>query len=163
MPTPPSDAQVVQFLRRSYHAVDGLWFMGVEDVEGFPAALELDQLVWEVLAKIQARKARELTRCAGNAPEELAACFSLKLSADGHEFVCECAPEGVRFAITDCPWLALLRKSDRQHLARQVAQAICPTEGRVWCAEFGGEYEYDMPRMSCAGAECCEMVFRRHV
>jgi len=56
MPKPPSDEQLVQFLRRSYHAVDGLWFMSVEDVEGFPAALELDQLVWEVLARSRPAK-----------------------------------------------------------------------------------------------------------
>ena len=44
--------QVVEYLRRSYQAVDGLWFMKVEEALGFEAALEADRRVWEILAKI---------------------------------------------------------------------------------------------------------------
>jgi hypothetical protein len=66
----------------------------------------------------------------------------------------------VRFLIKQCPWLELLQKSDRRHLAARVAQTICPTEGRVWCAEFGGHYYFEMPLMACSGADHCEMLFR---
>jgi hypothetical protein len=155
------DRILVEYLRRAYHAVDGLWFMMAEQAHDFDHALELDRRVWEVLAKIQARKARELLACDGNTPEELSRCFALKLSADGHEFEASATPQEVRFLITDCPWLQLLRKSDRRHIAARVAQTICPTEGRVWCAEFGGEYEFDMLHMACSGADHCEMRFRR--
>jgi hypothetical protein len=155
------DRMLVEYLRRAYHAVDGLWFMMAEEAHDFEQALALDRRVWEVLAKIQARKARELTGCAGNSPQELGTCFSLKLAADGHRFSLRTDGGDVVFAIQDCPWLRLLRKSDRADLAALVAQAICPTEGRVWCSEFGGEYEFEMPVMGCAGAERCEMRFRR--
>lgn len=155
------DRILVEYLRRAYHAVDGLWFMMAEQAHDFEHALELDRRVWEVLAKIQARKARELLACDGNTPEELSRCFALKLAADGHEFEASANPEEVRFLIRDCPWLQLLRKSDRRQIAAQIARTICPTEGRVWCAEFGGEYEFDMPLMACDGADHCEMRFRR--
>lgn len=154
---------LIEYLRRSYHAVDGLWFVIVEGEYDFEHALELDRRVWQALAKIQARKARELLGATGNSPEELARCFSLKLTADGHRFIVETTAEGVTFIISDCPWLQLLHKSNRQHLAARVAQTICPTEGGVWCAEFGGEYEFEMPRMACQGAQGCEMVFRRRL
>jgi predicted ArsR family transcriptional regulator len=152
---------LVEYLRRAYHAVDGLWFVMVEKAHDFDHALELDRGVWEVLAKIQARKARELTGCAGSAPADLVRCFSLKLTADGHAFEATATDDEVRFTIHDCPWLELLRKSDRQELAARVAQAICPTEGRVWCEEFGGAYEFGMPTMACSGAGRCEMRFVR--
>ena len=154
-------AALVDFLRRAYQAVDGLWFMMVEEASGFAQALELDRRVWEVLAKIQARKAWEVLGVRGNSAAELARCFGLKLAADGHE--CELAAEGgeVRVTIQQCPWLELLRRSRRGHLALRVAQEVCPTEGRVWAAEFGGEYEFEMPRMACGGAERCELRFRR--
>jgi len=142
---------LVEYLRRAYHAVDGLWFMMVEQESGFDRALELDRRVWEVLAKIEARKARELMNCAGNSPEELARCFGLKLKADGQEFEADASDEGVRFALRGCAWLDLLRKSGREHLAVRIGQAICMTEGRTWCAEFGGEYEFEIPVMGCAG------------
>ncbi len=152
---------LAEYLRRSYHAVDGLWFVTVEAEHDFEHALELDRRVWQTMAKIQARKARELLGASGNTPEELARCFSLKLTGDGHCFAVETTAEGVTFTISDCPWLQLLRKSNRQHLAARVAQTICPTEGGVWCAEFGGEYEFEMPQMGCQGAACCKMIFRR--
>ncbi|MGD9519751.1 MAG: DUF6125 family protein, partial [Armatimonadota bacterium] len=73
------DVLLVQYLRRAYQAVDGLWFMMVEQADGFPKALQLDEQVWQVLAKIEAREARELLGCTGNDPGDLARCFSLKL------------------------------------------------------------------------------------
>lgn len=44
-----------EYFRRSYRAVDGLWFMMIEKKHGFDEALELDEAVWRVLPKIQAR------------------------------------------------------------------------------------------------------------
>jgi len=157
----PDDCVLVEYLRRSYHAVDGLWFVLVEQQSDFDAALALDQRVWEVLAKVQARKARELTGRSGNRPSDLAECFGLKLAADGHAFDAVQDEGHVRFAIHGCPWVALLRRSSREHLAPRIAEAICCTEGRVWCAEFGGEYEFGMSARACDGADRCEMRFTR--
>ena len=53
----------VEFLRRSFFTVDGLWFVNLEKDLGFDEALDLDRRVWESMAKVQARKAREL--CGG--------------------------------------------------------------------------------------------------
>ena len=157
-----SEEQIlINYLRRSYQAVDGLWFMMVEQATGFDQALEIDRQVWAVLAKIQARKARELAGCTGNTPAELSRCFGLKLTADGHRFESAASCNEARFIIHECPWLQLLRKSERRDLAARISQTICPTEGGVWSAEFGGEYEFHMPLMACAGADHCEMRFAR--
>ena len=161
MTTDIDDQTLAHYLRRAYHAVDGLWFMMAEQDSDFDHALDLDRRVWEILAKIQARKARELLRVNGSSPQDLARCFSLKLTADGHTFDVEADATSVRVTIHGCPWLALLENSDRRHLAARVAQTICPTEGRVWCAEFGGEYDFEMPTMACSGAAHCEMRFSR--
>lgn len=158
---PISPEILSEYLRRSYHAVDGLWFMMVEEKCGFDRALDLDERVWRVLAKIQARKARELLRCTGNQPEDLLRCFSLKLTADGHHFQAQVEDDRVTFYIRQCPWQDLLNKSDRQHLAALVSQRICPAEGETWCREFGGQYAFEMLCMMCDGAGECEMVFRR--
>jgi hypothetical protein len=135
--------------------------MMVEQDLDFDRALDLDVRVWRVLAKIQARKARSLLEASGNSPQELARCFSLKLEADGHRFSVETTEDAVAFRIQACPWFELLEKSDRRHIAAKVAQAVCPTEGSVWCDEFGGAWRFDMPLMACSGAQCCEMRFSR--
>ena len=51
---------LVEYLRRSYFVVDGLWFVKTEETSSFDHALDLDEEVWRILAKIQTRKAREL-------------------------------------------------------------------------------------------------------
>jgi len=155
------DGILAEYLRRAYQAVDGLWFVMTEETRGFDEAVRLDGKVWGVVAKIQARKARELLGCGGNTPEELERCFSLKLRADGHVFESGVGAEGVAFTIRQCAWHRLLVQSGRQEVAHQVSQAVCPTEGRAWCREFGGEYEYEMPCTICGGDGTCEMRFRR--
>lgn len=155
------DRVLVAYLRRSYHAVDGLWFMMTEEDTDFENALQLDMRVWRVLAKIQARKARELLGVQGEMRHDIARCFSLKLDADGHQYTVEESEDTVRFRIASCPWMELLKKSGRGQLASRVAEAICTTEGAVWSAEFGNAWSFEMPRMGCGGKEGCEMVFRR--
>lgn len=159
----PDDTILSQYLRRSYHAVDGLWFVKVEERLDFDEALAIDGEVWGVLAKIQAREARKLLDASGNSPEELMRCFELKLTADGHEFAGRVEGGDVVFKITRCEWLELLRKSGREQLAGTVAERICPTEGHAWCREFGGGYEFSMPCVMCHGAQACEMRFAKKV
>jgi len=161
-PLMPYDAETLAaFLRRSYAAVDGLWFMKVEETADFDCALELDRQVWEVMAKIQARKARELLGATGNSPEELGRCFALKFEAEGHDFELARAEDtGVELVIRDCAWLQLTRKSGREHLAGRVGEMICAAEGAVWGREFGG-YGHSMVCRMCTGDEVCRHLFRR--
>ena len=50
-----TDNQASQFFHRSYSVIDGLWFMKIEEKYGFETALEIDNEVWKVMPKIQAR------------------------------------------------------------------------------------------------------------
>ena len=150
---------LVEFLRRSFFAVDGLWFVKVEEEVDFERALELDARVWEVMAKIQARKARELLGATGNSPGELARCLALKFAAEAHDF--EVAEEDngrVEVVIRDCSWLEIMRKAGREHLAQRVAEAICRRELEVWGREFGVS-RHEMTDHLCAGGEACRHVF----
>ncbi|MFP3902726.1 MAG: DUF6125 family protein [Armatimonadota bacterium] len=151
---------IADFLHRSYTAVDGLWFMMVENACGYDRALQLDADVWKVMPKIQARKARELLDIASNSPADLARCFPLKFQAEGHAFEVDVSADGVTFVVRECHWLQLLRDSGREHLADEIGQAICSTEGVVWAEEFDGKYNFNLRRRMCAGDDCCEYVFR---
>jgi hypothetical protein len=50
-----TDEQETEYFRRSYTAADGLCFTKVEERLGFAEALQMDETVWKVLPKIQAR------------------------------------------------------------------------------------------------------------
>ena len=44
---------------RNLWAVDGLYFLGIEEAYGTQVATEIDQKVWDVMGKIEARKLKE--------------------------------------------------------------------------------------------------------
>lgn len=155
------DRLLVEYLRRSYHAVDGLWFIKVEGALGFDEALDMDVRVWEVLAKIQARKARSLLQTQGNSLSEFVRCFTLKLQADGYTYEHALSEEEVNFTILDCPWLEILKRSSRDGLAAAISEVMCPTEGEAWCREFGDEYAFALSQRACRGDACCRMTFAR--
>ena len=152
--------QMIEMLRRSYGAVDGLWFVMCEQRLGFEAALELDDDVWQVMPKIQARKARQVLGLAGSTLDELARALGLKLAAEGHTFEISQTPERLEVRVHECPWYDALAKSDRLHLARQIARVICTNEANGWAAEFGQQAEFDFEAGKCCGGECCRFVFR---
>ncbi len=142
------DEALIEYLHRSYTATDGLWFMIVEQAHDFEHALALDELalderVWQIMPKIQARKAREVLGISGNSLDDLIACFTLKLQADGHQFHIEHTDSEVQFIITRCKWRELMRKSGRQHIEQRVSSVIWPAELAGWCSEFDDEFEFE--------------------
>lgn len=54
------------FHLRNLWAVDGLYFLGIEETFGTNAATTIDQHVWEVMGKIEARKLKEFLNITGN-------------------------------------------------------------------------------------------------
>src|SRR3990172_679654 len=109
------DKIVADFLRRSYFAVDGLWFVRVEAEHLLEEALRLDEQVWRVMPKIQARKARELLGVEGRTLADLVQCFGLKFAAEGYEHEVHWPSESeVEFVVSACPWYAVLSHSGRE-------------------------------------------------
>jgi hypothetical protein len=158
------DRIIADYLRRSYFAADGLWFVKAEERLGFDEALRLDVEVWRVLAKIQARKARELLGIEGRSLGDLVAALRLKFAAEGYDFAAAGQTPGrAEIEITVCPWVELLRKSGREHLAARVADAICPEDFSAWAREFDAEITVSFAGRICDGGAACRVMFKRPV
>jgi hypothetical protein len=150
--------EIAQYLRRSYMAVDGLWFMKVEERCGFDTALDIDHEVWKVMPKIQARMLKSL----GNAEDGLAglrACFATKLTLEGMSFRVEESEKSFQIVIDECPWHALMVKSGREHLSERVGNTICRTEYSTWAREFGEDIRFELRDRICLGSPCCVLHF----
>lgn len=153
---------IVEYLRRSYTAVDGLWFMKVEERLDFDEALLLDVAVWKVVAKIQARKACELLGLKGETLPELVAALELKFAAEQYAYrVARQDATRAEIEIEVCPWMAMMEKSGRMHLADRVANAICGTEYEAWATEFGGGIQSAVRERRCNGARVCRIVLEK--
>ncbi len=165
--------QIRKYLARSYTAVDGLWFMKVEEEFGFDKALEIDVRVWEVMPKIQARQLKSFLG-AGSGLDALRACYAEKLSLDGFEFqIHSCPPSQsqvepgtekfgteLEIRITSCPWYDKLVRSNRAHLAASIGKRICATEYSAWADEFDCRFEFGAEQKLCEGGTACVLEFR---
>jgi hypothetical protein len=151
-----TEGQVAEYFQRSYTSVDGLWFMKVEERDGFDAALKIDNEVWKVLPKIQARKLKSLLK-AGEGIDGLCDCLTNKLKLEGFEYAAKKKNDALTLAISECPWHKLLLKSGREHLFEQISKTICQTEYSVWASEFG-DIQFTLQR-TCTRSDGCRLCF----
>jgi len=154
------DRVIADFLRRSYFAVDGLWFVKAEEERSFEAALGLDEQVWRVMPKIQARKARELLGVEGHGIADLIRCFGLKLAAEGYEYeVRRPSDHEAEVVVTYCPWYAVLQRTRRESVAAVIADRICSSEFACWAKEFSQDIELSIRERLCSGGRKCRIRF----
>lgn len=151
-----SDAEIADFLRRSYFAVDGLWFVKTEQKYGFEDAMILDEMIWDVMPKIQARKARELLGIEGHTLGDLLMAFQLKLAAEGYEYEVHSDGAQTVISVRVCPWYEILKSAGRTYLAEAIADRICKREFSGWAGEFSPTIEFDMVRRLCVESDNCQ-------
>jgi len=159
-----SDGQLAEFLRRSYFVVDGLWFVKTEERDGFDAAMDLDEAVWQVMSKVQARKAREIMGLSGGSLADLARAFQLKLTAEGYDYEIDWDGDAARLSVGACPWFEILKTSGRTQIAEVIANRICAREFAGWTAELAPDVDFEILGRLCVeadGCSRCSMVFRR--
>ncbi len=154
-----NEEQVSEYFRKSYTAVDGLWFMKVEEKYGFEAALQIDEDVWRVLPKIQARMLQAMLGLE-KGMEGLYQAIMIRLSLEGFEFEPGKGESGFEVHIGRCPWHDLMVKSGRESLSERVGDLICGLENAVWASEFG-DIVVERESQICKGAGECVFRFKQ--
>lgn len=156
---PPKNA-ALEYLRRSFKAVDGLWFVKVEQSHGLEAALDLDRQVWEVTGKIQVRTAKKILDIQSDRLEDLAQCLQLKFSAENYQVeIKHTEDSSLELQVLRCPWLEALRKSERMHLGPAIADKVCAADYGAWAQEFNKTLEFCPADTRCAKAPTCRVRF----
>ena len=153
-----STQQVAEYFSRSYKTVDGLWFMKVEEKYGFNSALELDNEVWKVMPKIQARMIKSFLRLE-HGSDALFKSLVTKLELEGFKFKAENTENGFRVTITDCPWHNLLIKSGREDLSGLIGETICSTEYQIWISEIAKTMKFKLKSQKCKESQQCILDF----
>lgn len=155
--------QKTEFFHRCFTAVDGLWFMKVEEAYGFDTALDIDDAVWRIMPKIQARMFKDFFK-QGTGIKALYECFTTKHQLEGFVFDADMYADGSGFTMTvrQCPWHDIMIKSGREHLSGAVGNRICNTENSVWAMEFGDNIEGALEEQICSGSDVCRFRFWRN-
>jgi hypothetical protein len=159
-----TDKQKSEYFRRSYTAVDGLWFMKLEEKHGLEEALQLDEAVWKVLPKIQARTIKAMMNL-GYGLDSLQAAIAARLDLEGFEFELKRQENSFLVIIHRCPWQGLMIKSRRENISERVSDLICRVENSVWASEFANDgaekIRFEQEDRICQGAKRCRLKFCR--
>lgn len=153
--------QVREYLQRVYQAADGLWFLKVEEKYDFETALDIDNEVWKVLPRIQARTLKTMSGLT-EGPDALRECIETRLSLDGFRFVTRENDRGAFDVImTECPWHSAMLRSGRAHLSSAVGRKICATEYKAWIREFNAGLTVTFVTRLCEGQPECVIEFAK--
>lgn len=155
-----------EYFRRSYRAVDGLWFMMIEKKHGFDEALELDEAVWRVLPKIQARSIKSMLNL-DYGLDGLKEAIAIRLALEEFDYDLKPEEDGFTVEIRRCPWHDIMLRSGREGLSERVSEVICLAENQVWAQEFspkGAEGEdkeigFERRERICQGGSRCRFRF----
>ncbi len=151
--------QIQEYLYHSYTRVDGLWFVLTEERYGFDAALALDEAVWKVMPKIQARLLQQQLSLARDSAG-LAKALRAKLALDRYEFSIDQVGAGLQVTLSRCPWHELIVNSGRAHLAERIGGVICGIEFRVFAREFGCSCSAPRLERLCRNGKSCSFYFK---
>jgi predicted ArsR family transcriptional regulator len=153
-----SDSQIADYFRRSYTAADGLWFLKVEERYGFENALKIDEEVWKVLPKIQARMIKEMGGL-GSGIDGLFRGIATRLRLEGFSFQAEREKGMFSIIVSRCPWHDLMINSGRENLSGRVGELICQVENSTWAREFG-DIGFQRSSGICRGDAACRLLFK---
>ncbi len=106
-----------ELLEKAFTALDGLWFLGIEEAAGFEKAMEIDIKVWARLAETIARRLKKMWRIDTPTHEQALRMLDI-IYALGHLQV-ETAPEAPGRYLADtpsCPWWENLKRAGREKL-----------------------------------------------
>jgi hypothetical protein len=155
-----SERQIIEYFHRCYTAIDGLWFMKVEEENGFNSALKIDEQVWKVMPKIQARMMKSMLDLKED-PDSLLEALKIKLQLDGFIFKIKKNKYGFNINIIECPWHKIMIKSGRAKLSGIVGSTICKNEYPIWISEFGGKMQFNIKTQICKESKNCIFVFNK--
>ena len=150
--------QLAEYWEQSFGKVDGLWFMKVEEKYGFDVALDVDDAVWSVLPKMQARMLKSMGGV-GNGMDGLLECVTTLLDMEGFEFDVDRDSDGFEIVFRQCHWHDAMVKSGREQYSERVGTRVCNTQYSVFAAEFGDDIRFELQEQICKGSLSCVLRF----
>ena len=145
-----------QYFKRSYFALDGLWFAMVEKNFSLGEALKIDEEVWKVLPKIQAREVKKLLNLKKNTFSNFLDVLKIKLEAEGYCYQERIIDKDLSLLIKKCPWYEIIKKSQREYL---LPNNICRIDFQTWVEEFHLSLKVKISPCICKGDLNCEIYF----
>jgi hypothetical protein len=104
-------------LEKAFTALDGLWFLGVEEEFGFDGALKVDIEVWRRFGQVLIRRMKKMWNHQQLSREQILRYLDI-LYVFGHLKVDKVIVEGnsYTYIVEQCPWWDNLKRAGREKL-----------------------------------------------
>jgi hypothetical protein len=152
--------KIAEYFKRSFFAIDGLWFLMVEKESSFERALDIDEKAWEIMPKIQSKKLRELYNINGESLKDLIQALKIKLEIEGYNFKIEDVNTNlINILIHNCPWYTIMKNAKRESFAGKVGERICTIEYQGWADTFNEKIKFSLGSQICKKNKICKLSF----
>ncbi len=151
--------EAIEYMHQNFTKADGLWFVKVEEKFGFDIALDLDQKVWQVIPKMQARFLKKKL-CLKDGFDSFYIALKNKLRLDNFDFTARKRGGSIKIQISRCPWHETMIRSGRKDLSEKIGLSICSTEYSVFAKEFGAEIDFKIECRICTQDPFCTLSFQ---
>jgi hypothetical protein len=151
------DKQFIQLIRSALTAIDGLWFLEVEDKFGFEKAFEIDIQVWKRYGNIIIKRIKKTLSLKENNLDAFLQILQILCEIDGTKFeIKQQSPNEVLVQVNYCPWWENLKRSHREKLVRCdiVDKLIFPE----WAKYFNPKIDFQITRSLPNGHDTCEWI-----
>ena len=151
------DTRLTRLIKSALTAIDGLWFLAVEEKLGFDTAFEIDLNVWKRYGPIITKRIQKAYSIEDNSLESFLQILKITCSIDGTQFkILKQSPHEILLHITYCPWFENLKRSNREKLVRcdVVDKEIFPG----WAQSFNPKIKFEMTKSLPNGDAVCEWL-----
>ncbi len=158
--SPLTPAQLAELRRQAFLAVDGVWFLEVEQRLGFDQALAVDIAVWERFGPVMVRRIRKMLGLDGADAATVEAILHAFWQIEGSQVRrVSASDEKLVYEVERCAWW--------EHLKRAGRETVVPCD-RVTMATYiplltaiDPAWEFAMSHALPRGDPCCRWVIRR--
>jgi len=121
---------LLKWLREAYFAVDGIWFLTLEERLGLERAVELDVEVWRRFAHVMARRVAKRLGVDASSPAGIVESLGVFFDVEG--WGVDLDPARGAFKVERCPWWDYLNKVGRSHIIEHVCPKVCEAIFSSW-------------------------------
>ncbi len=157
--TSKKNDQLIQLIRSALTAIDGLWFLELENKVGFDEAFEIDVKVWKRYGPIIIKRIRKAFAITDSSLESFLQILEILCDIDGTQFKIEKkSPGEAVLRVLYCPWWENLKRSNRENLVRCdiVDEVIFPE----WAKAFNPQLEFLLTNSLPKGQDACEWLIK---
>ena len=146
---------LVRLIKSSLTAIDGLWFLEVENELGFQKAFEIDLGVWKKYGPVMIKRITKMLAITDNGLDSFLRIFEVLCDIDGTRFTVRDQSESAAVLVIDhCPWHENLKRSKRENLVR--CDVVDKTVFPEWIQSFNPDMRIELYKSIPGGHERCE-------